>query len=159
MNQASGNVASRRVGFSLFELVIVLVIVGTLAGMAAPRYANSISRYRADLAAQRVVADLHLARRHAMISGADETVTFTPASEQYQIVGLQSMDRSTEDYVVELSASPYHAEIVSASFGGDATVVFDAYGAPDSGEQIVVRAGHFEMTIVLDANSGKAQVQ
>lgn len=159
MNQAGDNGVSRRVGFSLLELMLVLVIVGTLAGVAAPRYANSISRYRADMAAQRVAADLHLARRHALISGADETVTFTTASEQYQIVGLQSMDRSTEDYIVKLSASPYSAEIVSASFGGDGTVVFDAYGVPDDGGQIVVRAGHFEMTVVLDANSGKAQVQ
>jgi prepilin-type N-terminal cleavage/methylation domain-containing protein len=159
MAQPRSEMLSRRVGFSLLELVLVLVIVGTLAGVAAPRYANSISRYRADLAAQRVAADLHLARRHALISGADETVTFTPASEQYQIVGLQSMDRSTEDYVVDLSAGLYHAEIVSASFGGDGTVVFDAYGVPDDGGQIVVRAGHFEMTVVLDANSGKAQVQ
>ena len=159
MTQAGHNTPGVRLGFSLLELVLVLVIVSALAGVAAPRYANSISRYRADLAAQRVAADLSQARRHALTTGAAETVTFTPASEQYQIAGLQSMDRSADDYVVSLSASPYRADLVSASFGGNATVVFDAYGVPDDGGQIVVQAGHFQKTIVLDADSGRATVQ
>ena len=159
MTHPRNDARSKRVGFSLLELVLVLVIVGTLAGMAAPRYANSISRYRADLAAQRVAADLSLARRHALTTGAAETMTFTPASEQYQIARLQSMDHSADDYAVSLSASPYRADLVSASFGGDATVVFDAYGVPDDGGQIVVQAGHFQKTIVLDPDSGRATVQ
>jgi len=159
MNQAGGNVVSRRVGFSLLELVLVLAMVGVVSAMAVPRYSSSISYYRADMTSRRVVADLALARRHALITGAAETVTFTPASGQYQILGLQSLDHSSNDYIVKLSGSPYHTTLVSASFGGDATVVFDAYGVPDDGGQVVVQAGDFQKTIVLDADSGKATVQ
>ena len=148
-----------RPGFSLLETVLVVIIIGALAALAAPRYANSISRYRAVAAAQRVAADLAFARDRAMTGGAQRVVVFAPAAGQYEILDMAGLDNPSADYVVKLHAGPYHAELVSADFGGDATVRFDAYGLPDDGGQVVVQAGHFQKTIVLNAASGKASVQ
>lgn len=159
MAQAGDNTPRGRFGFSLIEAMLVLTIIATVAAIAAPRYSSSISRYRAETAAQRVAADLAFARMRAMTSGAQKTTVFDTGADQYQILGQADLNDSSKDYVVKLFDKPYRSELVSADFGGDATVVFDGYGIPDSGGQVVVRAGHFEKTIVLDADSGKAEVQ
>ena len=159
MMSLGDNATRRRRGFSLLELVLVVSILAILASLAAPRYANALSRYPADRAARRVAADLDLARNHARISGASKTVVFIPADEEYQITGVKDLKTGASDYEVDLSAGPYHSDLVSADFGGDANVVFDAYGVPDGGGQVVIRAGSFQKTVVLNADSGKAQVQ
>lgn len=147
-----------RRGTSLLEMVLVIVIIATLAAIAAPRYGNSVAHYKAEMTARRIVADLSLARSSARAAGASRTVTFIPASNEYRIPDVGSLKDSSADHVVQL-ADAHSASLVSASFGGDAVVVFDGYGMPDSGGQVVVQAGSFQKTVVLDADSGKAKVQ
>ena len=105
------------------------------------------------------MADLALARNRACTSGARRTVTFRPADDEYRIPGVSDLKNPSADYVVKLSGSPYDCDLVSADFGGDTAVVFDGYGVPDSGGQVVIRAGEYQKIIVLDAGSGKAKVQ
>ena len=148
-----------RTGFSLLELVMVVAIIGVLAAIAAPRYGRAIARYRADMAARRIAADLALAGRAARTAGASKTVSFSVAGAEYTIPGLPSLRDSTADYRVVLSDSPYQAAVVSADFGGDADVAFDGYGTPDSGGSISIQVGEYTKTVVLDAGSGKATIQ
>ncbi len=151
--------ANKRRAFSLLELVLVSVIVATCTAVAVPRYANSLNRYHAERAAQRVVADLALARDKARVAGANRTVTFDVASEQYQLGGISDLNNRPGGYSVDLTVEPYHAELLSADFGGNATVVFDGYGVPDSAGQVVIKSGSYQKTVALDADSGKASVQ
>jgi len=150
--QASG-------GFSLLELVVVLSIMAILAAVAVPRYGKAIQRYRTEMAARRVASDLTFARRRATISSTAQAIDFNASTEQYQMPGVKDMRDASSDYTVRLSGSPYNAEIVSASFNGDGEVVFDGYGVPDSGGTIVVGIGDYTKTIVLSADSGKAEIQ
>lgn len=148
-----------RRAFSLVEVVLVLAILAILAAIAAPRYGTAVSRYQAEMAARRVVADLALARSRARISSTQHTVAFTPAADQYQLPGVADLKNSSVDYLVDLSTRPYYADLVSADFGGDATVVFDGYGTPDSSGQIVIEVGDIQKIIALDQDTGKASVQ
>ncbi len=63
-------------GFSLLELILVLGILTVLAAIGIPRYGASAARYRADLIARRLVADLRLARGHAQATSASQSVEF-----------------------------------------------------------------------------------
>ena len=146
-------------GFSLLELILVIAIVAILAVMAAPRYASSAARYRADLAARRVVADLSLAQTGARTASASRTVIFSPASDEYELPGQPDLAKSTQDYLVELSGPPYEADLVSADLGGDLEVVFDGWGVPDTGGSIVIAVGGEERTVVVDPETGRASVQ
>ena len=146
-------------GFSLLELILVLAIVAILAAMAAPRYASSAARYRADLAARRVVADLSLAQTGARTASASRTVIFSPASDEYELPGQPDLAKSTQDYLVELSGPPYEADLVKVNLGGDLEVVFDGWGVPDTGGSIVIAVGGEERTVVVDPETGKASVQ
>lgn len=159
MGPRRANTILSRKAFSLLELVLVLAILGILAAMAVPRYGTAVARYQAEMAAKRVVADLALARARARITSTQRTVAFTPAADQYQLPGVADLKNSAADYLVDLSARPYHANLLSADFGGDGTVIFDGYGAPDSSGQVIVQVGDVQKIIALDQNTGKASVQ
>ena len=145
--------------FSLGELIIVVAVTAILAMIAVPRFGSSIAIHRANAAAQRIAADLSYARQRARMSSAAQRLVFDVASNTYEIIGAADMDRSGEPYVVSLSEPPYEAVIVSVDFGGDGEVVFDGYGSPDSGGQVVIRVGDFVRQIDLDAATGKVVTQ
>ncbi|HUU82229.1 MAG TPA: GspH/FimT family pseudopilin [Phycisphaerae bacterium] len=144
--------------FSLIELVIVVSIIGVVAAIAAPRFANSIARQRAEGAAKRIAADLALARSQAITRSTSQMVKFDLGSDSYVMAGVQHLDRAASAYKVDLSAEPYLAGLVSADFGGDDEVVFDFHGTPDSGGQVVIKAGAWQKTVTLDPDTGKATV-
>ena len=146
-------------GFSLIELVTVVIIIGILASMAIPRFANFTGRQRADAAARRIAVDLSLAQGRAGSSSRSQTVDFNVAGNSYRLIGIPDPDRPGVEYVVSLSDEPYQAELISADFGSDAQVVFDGYGTPDSGGTVIVQWGTIQKTVVLDVNTGKASVQ
>ncbi len=150
---------ARRQGFNLFELVLVLAIMGIVAAIAVPRFGRASARYRAAVAARRVVRDLELASRTARNAGASRSLAFDSASGQYTISDLAGLEKSTAPYRVDLSAEPYQSRIDSVDFGGDAEVVFNGYGVGDSGGTIVLKCGDITQTIVFDASKGRAETQ
>lgn len=151
--------AGFRRGFSLFELCLVLAIIATVVAIAAPRYADSIARYRADLAARRIVADLDLARTKAYASSSTVTVKFDVEADVVWLVGVRGMEGADSEYVVRLAEAPYHARLVYADFGNTPALNFDGYGVPSSGGYVIVQVGQVRKTLKLDADTGKVVVQ
>ncbi|KPK79718.1 MAG: hypothetical protein AMJ81_12895 [Phycisphaerae bacterium SM23_33] len=157
--RTQGALAGRQGGFSLFELVVVLGIIAVVVAIAAPRYADSIARHRADLVARRIVADLDLARAKAYASSTTVTVKFDVQADTVWLVGMPSMDRAASEYVVRLAEPPYHARLVYADFGGSPALSFDGYGVASSGGCLVVQVGQVRRTLNLDPGTGKVVVQ
>ena len=148
-----------RAGVTILELIIVLMVMAILTAAAAPKFFDSLARYRAEAAAQRIAHDLRLARRQAKSISASQSVVFnSPAAHQYELTGMDDPDRPGQTYVVSVAAEPYMATIVTADFNGDATVIFDGYGQPDSGGSVTVQSGAHQRTVTLDADSGKVDV-
>ena len=144
--------------FSLVELVLVIAITAMVTAIAAPRYANSVARYRADSAARRVAADLALAQNNASTAGRVQPMVFI--SRSYQMPGMAHLDgKSYGDYTVDLSADPYKVTRVAAEFGGDATVKFDLYGNPDTGGSVVIEVGDFRRVVTLSPDSGRVTIK
>ena len=151
--------ASYRGGFSLLELLLVLAIIITLAAIATPRYQTALVRYRADLAARRIVADLALAQSAAKAGSSSKNVEFYLSSDKYKLFQIRALDGDANDCEVDLSERPYEADITSADFGGDQKVVFNGWGNPDSGGTVVVTVGPEQRTVTVDAETGEAQIQ
>ena len=105
MARARNRVKAGR-GFSLLELVLVLGILTVLAAIGIPRYGASAARYRADLVAQRLVADLRLARGHAQATSASQSVEFDVDLNQYTLPNLDPLDPHQADYTVKPAAQP-----------------------------------------------------
>ena len=65
-------------GFTIVELMIVLIIVAILASMAIPSFQSMIERRRLIGAAESVYSDLQFVRSEAVKQSWDLTVTITP---------------------------------------------------------------------------------
>ncbi len=145
-------------GFSLLELLLVLGIMVTFAGMAIPRYSDAVFRHQADLAARRVATDLRQAQSYAKTTSAACTVSFSVNSEQYQLLNVPSLDGGPGGYTVNLSIDPYNAKLTSADFDGAIQVVFNGWGMPDSGGTVVIGLGSEQRTVTVDGDTGEVTI-
>ena len=139
---------ARRRGFSYVEITIVVLILGIVSAIAAPRYRDMRQRYAADAAARRVSMDLAMARSHARMKGDSQTVSFGPQGRNYTLPGVPDRRRGMQDYRADLQGL-YGAQIEVADFGGDRLVVFNRFGIPDSGGVVTVRAGAAAKSVTL----------
>jgi prepilin-type N-terminal cleavage/methylation domain-containing protein len=146
-------------GFSLLELLLVLAIMTTLAAIAAPRYQRSLSRYRADLAARRIVQDLELAQAAAKATSAARTVRIRQGEDDVQLFDTAGLDPHESTYRTKLFEPPYQADITASTFNGDDYLIFDGWGIPDSGGTAVLAVGSEIRTITVDANTGEASIE
>ena len=145
--------------FTLIEVLLVLAIVAVVSAIAAPRFASSVTLHRVEGAAHRVAADLELAREHAMATSASQTVTFQDGADPgYTLVGLTHPDHPDQEYTVSLSDGYDAVQIISVDFDGDAEIVFDMYGRPDSGGGVRLRVGDHYRTVEVDEETGRASV-
>lgn len=142
----------RRSGFSFMETTIAILVMGILTAIAAPTYISALAHRRVTLAAQRIVADLHYARSESQRSSSTRSVNFNTVTNSYRLIDVVDMDRSADNYIVNLVDTPFSATLVSATFGANANVIFDRYGRPDSVGTVVVQSGSVQLTVSLAAD-------
>lgn len=164
-----------RTAYTMVEVVIMMLVMGILAAVAAPRYIQSMHRYRVDAAARRIVADLNYVRGRTIMKGAyqPQWVSFDVAADKYHLWFTPDIDHSAQDYWVEFSKTPYPVDLSGASFvntngdAADVTVIYDIYGMPHSNTvtpapladgKIVVSSGSEIRTVTIDPVTGKASV-
>lgn len=136
-----------RDGFSLVELVIVLVIIGTLGAIAMPRLGAATARQQLNAAAERVEADLIRARTRARAASQTVTLTFYITTDRYSqtYVGGKSE-------IIRLDESPYKVDMIYAKFGTTKMAEFNGYGVPANPGSVVLKLGSEQVTITLDGN-------
>ena len=150
-------VSHRPKGFSLIELVFVIVIIGVVSAIALPHWSSVSKTYQLDLAARRLASDLMFAESRANYTSTSVTVSFKSDSGIYQIQGVPDPERPGQTYTVNLAADPYGVIFQSPSFGSQLT--FDGYGNPAAGGSIVLAIGTRQKTVGVDANSGRVWIQ
>jgi prepilin-type N-terminal cleavage/methylation domain-containing protein len=159
--RGGGGRGGRGGGFTLLEMTIVILLIAILSAVAIPRYANSVNRYRVEMAAKRVAADFALARNAARTSGLGQTINFGTPANGYTMPGLAAPDGRTGDYTVRLADEPFKVSLGTVAFGSSpvASVQFTRYGYPTAAGSVVVTSGDYSKTIYLDGTTGRTEVR
>jgi len=164
-SSASGRAA--QAAFTLIELVVVLVLMGTLAALALPRM--DTDTFKAATEAQRFASALRYAQSLAMTQGQRHLVQITaPRSYVFKTAG----GTQVKDPFSGTSASTQSLDS-AVSFGTlvniTASIIgFDGRGVPYTNSplaaaslqmQVPVAAGGATRTVTIDPETGRVDVQ
>ena len=149
-------------GFTLLELLVVVVIIAIAAGIVVP-YAVSTSDLSVISAARMIACDLQYAQNAAITSQKPTTVTFDISGESYTLsntsgVLIHPMNKS--GYVINFSSQQGFGklDIVSANFSAASSVTFDEMGSPDNAGTITLQAGPHVYYVSVAVATGKVTV-
>lgn len=137
---------------------MVALILAIMAAVAVPRFARAITGRRIDAAALRIATDLQLAQRRARQTSASQTIAFVALTGTYSVTGMSDPDHPSTTYTVRLSEPPYEVSISSVDFDGDAQLIFNGWGVPDSGGTVVLQGSHSVKTITVAPGTGQVSV-
>ncbi len=87
MSAAGNSARAGEAGFTLIELMAVLVVAGLLGGLAMPVFAAASDALRLQTSARALAADLRAARGAALLSGVAVSVLLDPEARGYRLAG------------------------------------------------------------------------
>lgn len=143
----------------MVEVVIVLAIVVITSGVGIVRYSSSLRRYRVELAAQRLAADLALVQTRARTTGQARAIKVGDRADAYLLVDETAFSSGGDGHRVELHIEPYLVKIdgVRLDIGGN-TLTFDGYGTPNSGLQVELVSGDQRRSVIVEAVTGRIRI-
>ncbi len=150
---------TQRTGFTLLEAVLALMILAVMAAIAVPRFGLSVTRYQADLAAQRIAADLQLVQQTAKSTGSSLTIQFYPGRDCYLVDGVTALSGSSDRYLVFLDQEPYYSDLTQVNFAAGTSLVFNGWGLPEAGGAIVLTTGSQSRTVTVDSETGTVTIE
>ena len=145
MSKINRNIAKRTSsGFSLMELVIVIVLIAIFATIAATRTRDGLSTIREQIAIDQVTSDIDLIRSMAFGMHDTLTIVFSEDQESYTIFnGPDNLRSLVQDYpnsengVISLDNSNLReVDIVEVDFNGTSELQFLPLGDIKSGGSI-----------------------
>jgi type IV fimbrial biogenesis protein FimT len=111
-------------GFTMVEVLVVIVIMGILAGIAIPGFTRWLPNYRLKGAARDLYSNLQLAKAGAIKERAEWAVSFNSGGYQVISGGPDRSYSSTGDNVVQKTVSlPTYGSGVAFGTGSASTAV------------------------------------
>jgi prepilin-type N-terminal cleavage/methylation domain-containing protein len=155
-------------GFTLIEVILVVVIIGIAAAVVVPMMSAADSM-QIRSAANMVAADLEYAKSMAISRGQPYTVDFSPMTESYRLLDqsgnvISHPVKKGFNYTVSFPNESRLSQvtIVSTNLGTYNRVKFDYLGSPyDSSDNalsspgtIILQAGNMTKTVTIEAVTG-----
>jgi prepilin-type N-terminal cleavage/methylation domain-containing protein len=147
-------VMKKKSGFTLLELIIVIVILGILTAIGVPNYLSWLPKYRLKSAARDLYSNMQLAKMTAVKSNQDCTVTYSTDPDQYVLSGALSKTVVLEDYGSGVNFNGPGNETFA-----DATITFNSRGTSNAGYAYLSNSGNTAYYKVGPLSSGVIKLQ
>ena len=150
---------SNSYGFSMIELIIVVMLIGIFTAMALTRTDTGLTTIREQIAIDQITNDIELARSMAFARNEAITIIFDKNQESYGVYNalgiIKDFPNSNSDGIISLDNSHLrNLDIKEVSFGGSANLQFQPLGDPVSGGTIELNT----KTITVESITGKWSV-
>jgi prepilin-type N-terminal cleavage/methylation domain-containing protein len=157
-------IKSNKKGFTLIELVIVVVLIGVLSAMAAPLFTSGYnSKMRLKEAGRNVVSTLRVARSMAVTQKSYFGIKFDSVSKTYLLfkdkVNIGNAVYETGDSLISTSNLFGSLSIYGCTFA-NTTVVFKPDGsATGTGTLVLAGSGApYNLTVDVLASTGRVKI-
>ena len=149
-------------GFTLTELVVVIILIGIFASVGLTRVNDGISSIRTKVAIDQITADIDLLRSMAFAKHDTLTMLFSIENDNYRVYNgpdnnriiVADFSNSVNGIVSFQDASFTGVDITAVSFNGQPEIQFLPMGDLRSGGSISINT----QTITLQDLTGKWSV-
>jgi Tfp pilus assembly protein FimT len=161
-NQTKTNLKKATPGFSLTELIVIIVLIGIFGAMAMTRTNTGLTTIQVQIAIDQITTDIDYSKSMAFARHDTITLVFSTTLEQYTIYNGPDGSRSaitdfpnSNNGVISFDQSDFiEVDITSANFNGTSELQFLPLGDPKSGGSIVLNS----KTISVASVSGQWSV-
>ncbi len=141
-------------GFSLVELMIVLVVAGIILAFGAPALRRYVDSYRVRDGATQLASELRLARQKAVTNNTENWLFMAAGTSSYftryrtkDAAGNWSPYSSWSSWTL-----PTNTKFISPNFGGNTWVYFTPDGKPNQGGSAGVTSTITSVTDTVNVN-------
>ena len=147
-NQTKTKLNKSTAGFTLTELIIVIVLIGIFGAMAMTRTRSGLTTIQVQIAIDQITTDIDYSKSMAFARHDTITLVFSTTLEQYTIYNGPDGSRSavtdfpnSANGVISFDQSDFiEVDITSANFNGSSELQFLPLGDPKSGGSIVLNS-------------------
>ena len=147
-NQTKTNLKKATPGFSLTELIVMIVLIGIFGVMAMTRTNTGLTTIQVQIAIDQITTDIDYSKSMAFARHDTITLVFSTTLEQYTIYNGPDGSRSaitdfpnSTNGVISFDQSDFiEVNITSANFNGSSELQFLPLGDAKSGGSIVLNS-------------------
>ena len=147
-NQTKTNLKKATPGFSLTELIVMIVLIGIFGAMAMTRTNTGLTTIQVQIAIDQITSDIDYSKSMAFARHDTITLVFSTTLEQYTIYNGPDGSRSaitdfpnSTNGVISFDQSDFiEVNITSANFNGSSELQFLPLGDAKSGGSIVLNS-------------------
>ena len=129
-----------RTAFSMIELVMVVLILGVIVTIAAPRFADAGSGRRLSSGAKIIQRDIETIQLRAKATSKKHTIVFYPSRNTYMAFEGTSIEKDAVVLVRELAEEPLGLELNRTNIGDNQDIVISGFG--DLEKSFTLEIGH-----------------